>query len=164
MRKISYLANVCLVLELDSSLSSLYWMNVNDPTFPFVGVIEHTNFEPTTSYQGRHIVYLSKYTDIEAPIYTMSSDELFRYALPFLQRMFPAFKESSVRAHHVWHARYAQPLVTVGYGATIPMHQTSLANAFIATMAQIFPEDRGTNYAIREGRRIAAVVADALQA
>ena len=46
LRRIRYLANVCLVLELDRSLSSTYWLNVNDPGFPFVGVIEHTNFEP----------------------------------------------------------------------------------------------------------------------
>jgi protoporphyrinogen oxidase len=46
LRRIEYLANICLVLELDRSLSETYWLNVNDPTFPFVGVIEHTNFEP----------------------------------------------------------------------------------------------------------------------
>jgi protoporphyrinogen oxidase len=61
LRRIRYLANLCLVLELDRSLSATYWLNVNDPGFPFVGVIEHTNFEPAGSYGGRHIVYLSKY-------------------------------------------------------------------------------------------------------
>ena len=59
LRRIRYLANVCVVLELDRSLSDLYWLNVNDPGFPFVGVIEHTNFEPASTYAGRHIVYLS---------------------------------------------------------------------------------------------------------
>jgi protoporphyrinogen oxidase len=61
LRKIRYLSNICVVLELTHSLSSIYWMNVNDPSFPFVAVIEHTNFEPASSYEGRHIVYLSKY-------------------------------------------------------------------------------------------------------
>ena len=46
LRRIRYLANVCVVLELDGSLSDTYWLSVNDPTFPFVAVIEHTNFEP----------------------------------------------------------------------------------------------------------------------
>ena len=59
LRRIRYLANVCIVLELDRSLSTTYWLNVNDPGFPFVAVIEHTNFEPSRSYGGRHIVYLS---------------------------------------------------------------------------------------------------------
>jgi len=61
LERIPYLANVCVVLELDRSLSDTYWLNVNDPGFPFVGVIEHTNFEPASTYAGRHIVYLSKY-------------------------------------------------------------------------------------------------------
>jgi hypothetical protein len=29
-------------------------------------------------------------------------------------------------------------------------------------MAQVYPEDRGTNYAIREGRRVGATIARAL--
>jgi hypothetical protein len=29
-------------------------------------------------------------------------------------------------------------------------------------MAQVYPEDRGTNYAIREGRRAARVIAESL--
>ncbi|MFX5752083.1 hypothetical protein ABTE32_21930, partial [Acinetobacter baumannii] len=65
LRRIEYLGNVCLVLELNNSLSSTYWLNVNDPTFPFVGVIEHTNFESTDTYGGRHIVYLSKYLPVD---------------------------------------------------------------------------------------------------
>ena len=61
IRSIEYLANVCLVLRLSRSLSSTYWINVADPEFPYVGVIEHTNFEPVEAYHGQHIVYLSKY-------------------------------------------------------------------------------------------------------
>ena len=61
LERINYIGNVCLVLELDRSLSGTYWLNVNDPGFPFVGVIEHTNFERPATYGGRHIVYLSKY-------------------------------------------------------------------------------------------------------
>ena len=34
----------------------------------------------------------------------------------------------------------------------MPGPDTPFANATIATMAQIYPEDRGTNYAIRDGR------------
>ena len=37
---------------------------------------------------------------------------------------------------------------------TCPEHNP-FANTAIATMAQIYPEDRGTNYAIRDGRAAA---------
>ena len=73
--------------------------------------------------------------------------------------MFPAFEEGWIRAAHVWSARYAQPLVLRDYGRRIPEHRTPVAGAFIASMAQVYPEDRGTNYAIRDGRAVAGLAA-----
>ncbi|HEX5386594.1 MAG TPA: NAD(P)/FAD-dependent oxidoreductase [Gemmatimonadales bacterium] len=162
LRRVRYLANVCLVLELDRSLSSTYWLNVNDPTFPFVGIIEHTNFEPAETYAGRHIVYLSKYLPEDAPLWRMSDDEVLEFSLPHLQRMFPAFSREWILAAHVWRARHSQPLVVRHYGALIPETETPLGGVYLATMAQVYPEDRGTNYAIREGRAAARLVADRL--
>ena len=53
-------------------------------------------------------------------------------------------------------------LVARAHSRLIPPHTTSLPNVYVATRAQVYPEDRGTNYAIREGRRVAARVAEAL--
>jgi protoporphyrinogen oxidase len=164
LRRIPYLANLCIVLELDRSLSDTYWLNVNDPGFPFVGVIEHTNFEPASTYAGQHIVYLSKYLPAESELYAMDDDALLEFSLPHLQRMFPHFDRSWVRRHHVWRARYAQPVVVQRYSQLIPDTQTPLPGLYLCSMAQVYPEDRGTNYAIREGRQTAAAIARALPA
>lgn len=155
LRRIEYLANICLVLELDRSLSETYWLNVNDPSFPFVGVIEHTNFEPPESYGGRHIVFLSKYLPESDALYQMADDEVLDFAVPHLQRMFPDFRREWVTNHHVWRARFSQQIAEPNYSKLIPAEQTPLQNVLITSMAQIYPEDRGTNYAIREGRRVA---------
>jgi len=72
--------------------------------------------------------------------------------------MFPAFSEDWIRAVHVWRARYAQPIVVRGYSRMIPDHRTSVPGVYIASMAQVYPEDRGTNYAIRDGRKVARAV------
>ena len=160
LRRIDYLANICLVLELDRSLSETYWLNVNDPSFPFVGVIEHTNFEPPQSYGGRHIVFLSKYLPESDALYRMADDDVLDFAVPHLTRMFPDFRREWITGHHVWRALHSQPIAEPGYSALIPAEQTPLANVLIASMAQIYPEDRGTNYAIREGRRVAKVLAE----
>jgi protoporphyrinogen oxidase len=161
--KIQYLANVCVVLELDRSLSKTYWLNFNDPGFPFVGVIEHTNFEPAETYGGRHIVYLSKYLAESDSLYAMSDAQMLEYSVPHLQRMFPDFARSWILASHVWRARFAQPIVKRGYRDLIPSAETPLEGFHIATMAQIYPEDRGTNYAVREGRAIARKVCEQLR-
>ncbi len=155
LRRIEYLANICLVLELDRSLSETYWLNVNDPTFPFVGVIEHTNFEPPESYGGRHIVFLSKYLPESDSLYRMADEEVLDFAVPHLQRMFPDFKREWVTGHHVWRARFSQPIAEPHHSKLIPAEETPLDNVLITSMAQIYPEDRGTSYAIREGRRVA---------
>ncbi len=162
LRRIRYLANLCIVLELDRGLSDTYWLNVNDPGFPFVGVVEHTNFEPASSYGGRHIVYLSRYLPEESELYAMPDDELLDFSVPHLQRMFPRFDRSWVVRHSVWRAPYAQPVVVPCYRELIPDSVTPLAGLYLSTMAQVYPEDRGTNYAIREGRRAAGAIALAL--
>ncbi|MCL2701897.1 MAG: NAD(P)/FAD-dependent oxidoreductase [Phycisphaerae bacterium] len=156
-RKIDYLAALCLVLELRKPLSQTYWMNVNDAEFPYVGIIEHTNFEPPASY-GRHIVYLSKYLPADAPLYAMSDDDVLAHSLPHMQRLMPAFTRQDVLGHHVFRARYAQPVVVRHYSGLIPPPTCALAGLHVASMAQIYPKDRGTSYAIRQGRHAAREV------
>ena len=151
LRRVDYLGNVCLVLRLSRSLSDTYWLNVNDPGFPFVGVIEHTNFDAPEHYGGDRIAYLSRYLDVDDPVWSMSDDQYFEYAMEHVQRMFPAFERSWVREYRTWRARYAQPVTGRHYSSYMPPTTTPWRNATIATMAQIYPEDRGTNYAIRDG-------------
>jgi protoporphyrinogen oxidase len=162
LRQIEYLANVCLVLQLDRSLSDTYWLNVNDPEFPFVAVIEHTNFEPPETYGGRRIVYLSKYLPESAAMYQMGDEELLRFSVPHIKRMFPKFDESWIVDYHVWRATHSQPIVVKRYSELIPAVRTPLEGLYLATMAQVYPEDRGTNYAIREGRAVGRLMGAAL--
>jgi protoporphyrinogen oxidase len=159
LRRIEYLSNVCLVLELDRSLSETYWLNVNDPKFPYVAVIEHTNFEPATTYAGRHIVYLSKYLPQSAELYRMQDDEVFEFSLPHIQRMFPHFNRNWVKEYHVWRAQHSQPIIVRHYSKLIPDVRAPLQGLYICSMAQVYPEDRGTNYAIREGQKVGRMVA-----
>jgi Protoporphyrinogen oxidase len=154
LQKVQYIGNVCLVLQLDRSLSNTYWLNVNDPSFPFVGLIEHTNFQRPAVYGGTHIVYLSKYLAHTDALYCLEADEFLEYALPFIKKMFPAFERTWIKAHHVWRARWSQPIVCRYYSRDVPSCDGPKDGLHICSMAQIYPEDRGTNYAIRDGRRL----------
>jgi protoporphyrinogen oxidase len=155
LRRVKYLGNMCLVLRLKHSLSDTYWLNVNDPGFPFVGVIEHTNFDTPENYKGTHIAYLSRYLATEDPVWGYSDDQYLEFALTHLKRMFPKFEKDWVVDYKVWRSEYAQPVTERNYSQYVPDSSTPFDNALISTMAQIYPEDRGTNYAIREGRLIA---------
>lgn len=160
LRRVQYLGNVCLILRLNRSLSDTYWLNVNDPGFPFVGVIEHTNFDSTDNYDGTHIVYLSRYLATQDPVWAYSDEEYLVFALKHLQKMFPDMDESWIVDNAIWRAEYAQPVTERNYSKYVPGRETPFSNGFISTMAHIYPEDRGTNYAIREGRSIAKVMLD----
>ncbi|MFI5572439.1 NAD(P)/FAD-dependent oxidoreductase [Streptomyces sp. NPDC051740] len=161
---VDYLGNVCLVLENNRKLSDTYWLNVNDPDFPYVGVIEHTNLDNPERYDGKHVVYLSKYLPTDAELYQMSDEEVFEYSLPHIKRMFPGFDRSWVQRFHVWRAEYAQPVITPHYTRVMPPVEAHVKGLYLAGMAQVFPEDRGTNYAVRDGRRAGRLIADRLTA
>ena len=151
---IPYLANICLVLVLDKKLSDLYWVNVNDPSFPFVAFIEHTNFESSSSYNGKTIVYLSKYLSETDDLYQMNVEELRQFSIPYIKKMFPDFKDSSIKNSFLWKERFAQPIVKINYSSIKPEYKMKYENMYHCHMAHIYPEDRGTNYAVREGRAV----------
>src|SRR6202000_1277411 len=104
LRRVNYLGNMCLVLQMDRSLSDTYWLNVNDPGFPFVGVIEHTNFDPPENYKGTHVVYLSRYLAKEDPVWRYDDAQYLDFALQHLSRMFPKFDRSWIVENHIWRA------------------------------------------------------------
>ncbi len=162
LRRVRYLGNMCLVLRLKQSLSDTYWLNVNDPGFPFVGVIEHTNFDLPENYKGTHIAFLSRYLPVEDPVWSYSDEQYVDFALEHLKRMFPEMDRSWVIEHRVWRAEFAQPVTERNYSQYVPGRETPFENALISTMAQIYPEDRGTNYAIREGRAISKILMNQL--
>jgi protoporphyrinogen oxidase len=158
LAQIKYLANVCLVMSLDRSLSDTYWLNVGDPSIPFTGVIEHTNMQRPDIYGGAHLAYLSRYLDPEDPFYDMSAEELLEAYVPHLQKMFEGFSRDWVKEAWAWRARYAQPVIGLNYSDLKPAFRTPVEDLWLCCMAQIYPQDRGINYAVAYGQKVAAAM------
>jgi protoporphyrinogen oxidase len=159
LKRIKYLANVCIVLELTSPLSDIYWLNINDPDIPFTGIVEHTNFLPVETCAGRHVVYLTKYLQQDSDIYNMSAEQLLEFSLPYIRRIFTGFEREQVCGYHVWKSPYAQPLIERYYSRLICPTEAPIKGLYIATMAQVYPQDRGVNYAVAQGRQAAKMAA-----
>ena len=149
---------LCAVLELDRSLSPYYWLNIADPGSPFGGVIEHTNYIPAARYGDRTVVYLSKYLLDDHPLWKAPDSAVWASHLPHLAKVAPAFDESWITARHVFRAAFAQPIVPCHYSRMVPPFATPLPGLHHACMAQIYPEDRGQNYAVRSANRAAAAL------
>lgn len=156
--RISYCHALCPLLELDRQLSPYYWLNIGDSTMPFGGVIEQTNFLPPETYGGRHVVYISNYVLPDDPKWKMKDQDLWAQYLPALKKINPAFDESWILRKEISRGEYAQPIVVPGYSALLPAIRTPVPGLYSACMAQIYPEDRGQNYAIRIGREAAAAI------
>ena len=149
--RIEYHTALCLLLELDRSFTPFYWTNIADPELPFVGVIEHTNLIAPERYGGRRFLYVANYLAPGHELLSLDADGLLERYAPGLRRINPGFDRAWVKERWLHREPAAQPIVTVGYGERIPPLQTGVPGLVLANTTQIYPEDRGTNYAVRLG-------------
>ncbi len=147
VRSIRYKGDLCLVLRLSRSLSPYYWTTICDES-PFVVVVEHTNLTGPDGYRG-HVVYLSRYIDVADPLWTRPDGEIYQLFIQGLSQIYPDFSARDVIDWRLRRTRYAQPVISRQYSRKMPPIDTPEPGVKLAGMAQIYPEDRGMNYAVR---------------
>lgn len=157
LRSIGYLGAACLVFTSDQDLGDYYWINVNEPGAPFLVFLQQTNLVDASFYGGRQVYYIGAYLQVDEPRFRMSDDELSRLWLDYLPKLFPDFDPARIGEKHIFRFRAAQHIVDTDYGKKIPEYQTPLPGVYLANFSQIFPEDRGTNFALLEGEKIATL-------
>jgi protoporphyrinogen oxidase len=158
LRSIEYHAAVCLLLELDRDFGRFYWTNVGDPELPFVGLIEQTRLVHPERYGGRRFLYVANYVSQGDPLLELDADELLDRYEPGLRRVNPDFDRAWVLERWLHREPDAQPIVTAGYRDRMPPLETGVPGLLLANTTQVYPEDRGTNYAVRLGREVAGLV------
>lgn len=154
---------VVLTLALRRQLMpETYWLNIpahspdkRENTLPFLALVEHTNYIDRAHYGGDHIVYCGDYVVPEHEYFSMSKDEIEAHFTAHLQQINPQFRQDWVRDSWLFKARYAQPVPELNHSQKVPDLRTPLANLYFASMSQIYPWDRGTNFAVKIGREVA---------
>jgi protoporphyrinogen oxidase len=152
---------VVMVLALTHKLSEkgYYWYNIpKSAGFPFLALVEHTNFVSPENFGGDHIVYIGDYLEPDHEYFRISPDELLQRYLPSLKFFNPNFSPEWVRKTWLWRTPYAQPVPLVNHSKNIPSIQTPLPGLYFASMSQVYPWDRGTNFAVEIGRRAAQLM------
>jgi protoporphyrinogen oxidase len=158
LRSIEYFTALCLLLEVDRRVTPYYWINVAERDLPFVGLIEHTNFVEPERYDGRRFLYVANYLPRGHELLGLDAESLLARYEPGLRRANPAWDRSWVRGAWRFAEPAAQPIVTTGYRERIPPLQTDVPGLVLANTTQVYPEDRGTNYAVRLGEDAARAV------
>jgi protoporphyrinogen oxidase len=147
---------VVMVLALAHQLSEqgYYWHNLpKEAGFPFLALVEHTNFVSPQHFGGDHIVYCGDYLDPSHEYFRFTKEELLARFLPALPRFNPHFSPDWVRDAWLFRADYAQPVPTLNHSQLIPDLKTPLRGLWFASMSQVYPWDRGSNYAVEMARR-----------
>lgn len=151
---VGYLSAQILILVLSRRLSNHYWINIGDTSFPFLVVGEQSNLFGLDYYHGKSVVYLGNYLPDGDKRLSMSSAQLLDLYLPYLKKINPEFEKSWVDKAINFVGPFAQPVVDLTYKAKLPSFETPLKNLYLATMAQVYPWDRGTNYAVKLAKDI----------
>ncbi len=167
VRALRSLGAVAVILALDRQLMTdgTYWLNLpaNSPDknanpFPFLALVEHTNYVSPEYFGGDHIVYLGDYVPADHEYFRLDEEALAARFIPALVKVNPAFSPAWIRRRWVFRAPYAQPVPFVNHSRHIPPIRTPLDGLYWASMSQVYPWDRGTNYAVEIGRRAARLL------
>ncbi len=155
---IPHLQALVLILVLKKPfMKKAYWLNINDKNFPFLVLAEHTNFMDPKHYNNQHILYIGNYLPNNHPYLKLSPQKLLKIFDPFLKQINPNYR-SSLIAYHKFTDPFAQPVMLTSYQKLIPGLKTPLKNIYLANLDMVYPWDRGTNYAVEMGEKIAKII------
>lgn len=155
LNSINYLGARLLIFSSEQNISEFYWHNINDIDLPFLVFIHHTRLISKEHYNGKYIYYLATYVPHDHELFTCDDKALEKRWFTSLKVIFPDFDTKQIREKHFFRFANAQHIVDTSYHNKIPSAQTPLKNVYLSNFSQIYPEDRGTNYAVREGEAIA---------
>ncbi|MBI5958907.1 MAG: NAD(P)/FAD-dependent oxidoreductase [Chloroflexi bacterium] len=157
---------VILALKQQLLTDDTYWLalpasdpnNKSNGEFPFLALIEHTNYMDRSHYGGDHLVYCGDYVPADHEYFSLSDDELAARFMGALPKLNPGFSPDWVRKRWVFRTKYAQPIPFVNHSKLLPEERTPVQGLYLASMSQVYPWDRGTNYSVEMGRRVAGLI------
>jgi protoporphyrinogen oxidase len=161
IKNLKSMGAIVLTLSLKKQLSKdgYYWFNLpKDQGYPFLAVVEHTNYLSPEYFGGDHIIYCGDYRDANHPYFDMTKEQILEKFLPSLKRLNPDFDPGWVKKSWLYRTKYAQPVPELNHSQNIPPLETPLPGLYFASMSQVYPWDRGTNFAVEIGRRAAKLM------
>jgi protoporphyrinogen oxidase len=155
------LGAIILIMRLKKPFfkDNTYWLSVCDTKAPILAIVEHTNFMDSKNYNNEHLVYMGHYLPPDHPYFTMNEEQLLKTFDQFLKKLNPEYKKSLIGLKK-FAVPFAQPIIPINYSKMIPPFETPLKNVYLANMQQVYPWDRGTNYAVELGKKVANLIKD----
>ncbi len=157
--QVTYLGTVNVILQLKVKFlpDDIYWLNMNIPKSPMLAIIEHTNMIDKSHYANQHLVYLAKYLPHDHELFAMNDSAILDRYTPLLNRINKNWKANLIN-FTVHRAKFTQPVMPINYSQFVPDFTTDHPKIFSASMQQVYPWDRGTNFAVELGQKLAAAI------
>ena len=149
-----------LILELNRQFmkDDTYWLNINEMSYPFLCVVEHTNYINKNKYNDRHLLYIGNYLLPNHRYFKKDKNALIKEFLPYLTKINPEFSLSWLKRSYLFKAPFAQPVVSLNYSKRLPALTTPIEGLYLANIQQVYPWDRGTNYSVELGFKVAELI------
>ncbi len=159
LQQLKHLGATSLILRLKYPFfkDGTYWLNVCDRNSPIMAIVEHTNFMDKQHYAGESLIYLGNYKQSDDKYFAMTKDELLKLFDPYLKRLNPGYAKNIIGIEF-FKDPFAQPIIPTNYSKLMPPFTTPLRNVFLANIEQVYPWDRGTNYAVELGEKVARLL------
>jgi protoporphyrinogen oxidase len=156
LKSLKGLGAINMILRLNDKFftDNTYWLSICEYTSPVMAIVEHTNFMDKKNFNNEHLVYVGKYVPVNHPYFSKTKEELLEIYHPFLKKINKDYKDF-LKDFEVFKAPFAQPIIPVNYSQIIPPLSTPLKNVYLANIQQVYPWDRGTNYAVELGEKVA---------
>ena len=156
--KLKGLSATNMVIRLKKKFlpDNTYWLSICENNAPIMVIVEHTNFMDSSHYNNEHIIYVGNYATTDDKL-TWPKEKLLKFYDPLLQKIHPQYQKDIID-YTFFSAPFAQPIVPKNYSRMVPPFTTPLEGLFLANMQQVYPWDRGTNYAVELGEKVAQII------
>lgn len=160
LKKLKGIGAINMILSLNNKFfeENEYWLSINDLKHPYLALVEHTNFMDSSYYNNENLLYIGNYLKHSHTYFKKDKSELLREFVPHLKKINPKFEKDWVVDYFLFKGYFAQPVITKGYSKILPELKTPLDGLYLANIQQVYPWDRGTNYAIELGEKVANLV------
>ncbi len=149
--------NLILRLKKPFLADGTYWLSVCDKNAPVMAIVEHTNFMDKENYNDEHIVYLGNYKSPDDPYFSMTKEQMLKKFDSYLKKINPDYNKNII-GYELFKAPFAQPIIPINYSKILPSFETPLKNVYLANIEQVYPWDRGTNYAVELGLKVSNLI------
>jgi protoporphyrinogen oxidase len=157
LKSVDYLDAVVMVFRTTQTITDAFWYNIKDPRVPFLTLLSTSALAGTEQFGGSHVYFVGAYIP-RNHAYMSDACDIETEWKAGLSVMFPHFDPTQIQELKITKFKDAQHIVDIGYeeNKLVPF-QTPIEGVYLANFSQIYPDDRGTNFAVRDGRRVATL-------